>query len=76
MNERQKMIEAIEQYTVPEIRKHGFSGEFPFFYRKKADRYDQLIFRLSAVHYSFTVECSYAFEGSEKNWPKQSLHRD
>ncbi len=67
MSERQKMIKAIEEHAVSVLREQGFCGVFPYYYRKKDDRYDLVIFEMNPRGNAFWVDVSYVFTGQKEN---------
>ena len=67
MSERQKMIKAIEEYAVPVLRQLGFCGVFPYYYRKKDDRYDLVIFEMNPRGNAFWVDATYVYIGKKEN---------
>jgi hypothetical protein len=62
---RQQMNAALKEVVVPSLRKLGFKGTFPHFYRELNQHVDLLSFQFRLVGGSFVTELSYAEPGRE-----------
>jgi len=61
MNERRREVDSILKATsVPLLRRRGFKGSYPHFYRVIGEHVDLLMFQFRSDGSSFVVEISYA----------------
>jgi hypothetical protein len=62
---RRAMNDSLKNIVVPVLRKSGFKGTFPHFYRDTNGHVDLLTFQFNREGGSFVVEISYAEPGRE-----------
>ena len=62
---RKEMNDALKEVVVPVLRKLGFKGTFPHFYRELNQHVDLFSFQFRLAGGSFVAELSYAEPGRE-----------
>ncbi|RYG96234.1 MAG: DUF4304 domain-containing protein [Alphaproteobacteria bacterium] len=66
---RDEMIKAIKAGTVPALRRLGFKGSYPHFYRDREGHVDLLTFQFSAYGGRLTAEISFATSSRDNLHP-------
>lgn len=63
---REKIIDEIKEYIIPEIRKREFKGSYPHFKRIKNNQIDLLSFQFDKYGSAFWIEISVVYTGNDQ----------